>query len=239
MVLRFILLIGVLILIFILSVNASLVTNLSQKIPGVNGLLGDPRIKGLTSRLPPQINDPKGILKTLQDLATPSAQKFMQPILNDLQQNVSQLPEQAMNNLPRLIEIITNAKKEELYLVSPKSLIVPQITDGQNGQQITLQLDTFEIRDTRKSNRPWNLIVYAKGDSSLTGNITFDLKKENIKVVDGSIDGITIEEGTNLKISSQPGKGKGTFRFNPLIIINLPKDFATQETRIEIDSSFE
>lgn len=239
MVLRLVLLVGVLFLVFVLVVNGSVVNRLYQKLPGIRSLLSDSRIKGLTNRLPLTIYDPKDIVKTLQNLATPSAQKLLQPILNDLQQSASQLPEQALNNLPRLIEIITNAKKEELYLISPRSLIVPKINPTDSKQEILIQLDQFEIRNTRKSGRPWTLTIQAQTDAGLAENITFKLNKSDIRALDGTIDGINVEEGNKLKIWSVEGKGKGTFQFNPFIKIDIPKDIKLENTRIEIETVFE
>lgn len=211
--------------------------------PSLSSYLG--QIKGLASAVPKIQNlpqNPQEVKDLLQSAGSNSAVKAMvTPLLNEGQKTLKNAQSDILAQLPRLIEIVTNSKKEELYLVSPQSLIIPKVSNTESDQEISIQLDQFEVKDSRKSKTPWSLVINAKPSNGTLSNsdISFKLKKENIQAIEGSSDGLTVEDGNRIRISVNSGSGKGIYRFRPYLVVKINKGVNLENSRIEIESSFE
>jgi|GEM_PF-3649232 hypothetical protein len=240
MIVRLLLIVGVLFTVLYYSINKDRDLNLP---PVLSSYLG--QIKGFSTTIPKidgLPSDPQEVRNLLQDVASNSAVKsIFTPLLNTAQKTIETAPNDILAQLPRVIEIVTNSKKEELYLVSPHSLIVPKIENTGTERKISIQLGQFEIKDSRKSKTPWSLIINAKSTNGkiLNSDISFRLKREDIQPVEGSLNGLVIEDGNRIRISAISGSGKGVFRFRPYLNIEMGKEEGLEDSKIEIESNFE
>lgn len=211
--------------------------------PFIGNYLG--QVKGLKVSVPKVPNvpqNPEQVKEWLQTVASnDSVKKIIDPLINDAQKTVENAPGELYAQLPKLIEIITNSKKEELYLISPQSLILPKVEPSGTDQEVTSQLGEFEVKDNRKSGNPWKLIITAKpvSGSIAPTDISFKLGKDQIQALEGNTSGISVEDGSRILISASLGAGKGIYKFKPFLTVKIHAASTLEDSRIEISSSFE
>lgn len=241
---RFLLILGFLLLILLLIFRETL----GIKLPEIKGLFTnlptlskDLNLPNIPDNLKPQIPD---LASGLPRIASSAANLIKSPpdldTLTGLTQNV---PQELQKNLPTILEIFTGSRKEELYFISPKNLILPQVETKDYEQEIKAQLFGFEVKDTRRSSRSWQLRIYVK-ESSLNGSSTkmsdlnFKLPKEQIEPITALGEELAVEEGSDLKIRAKPGRGKGLYKFNPTVIIKIPAQ-SRPPAKLEIETEFD
>lgn len=148
------------------------------------------------------------------------------------------------SSLPKPDELISNNRREELYLKAPITFTLPEIKIQNYDQEITVQLDPYEIRDTRRKGKDWQLVIGAQDLVSAKGkitksNIAFRLDKNDIQPTSGSVEELTVTEGPEIRIAPKAGLGKGTFVFSPRLIIKIPQGSYSGEYRSQIDSTLD
>lgn len=188
------------------------------------------------------INLPKDLIKVTDFLATPSASLINLPKTEDLILLGQDLPKEIQKRLPLFLQIITNTKREELYLKSQRSFEIPKINQEDFDQEIAVQLNGFEVKDSRTSKTPWSLFVFLKNlpksASDKNIEVSFNLKPENIEAIEGDRNDLKIEEGALLRVTSTSVKGKGHFMIRPFVKIKIPAGLVIDD-KIEIESSLE
>lgn len=178
----------------------------------------------------------------LKDLAKPEEiQKVLETLPGQLQKQILQdLPKQ----FPKLEEILTNTKKEELFLKAPQSFTLPEIKVENYDQEITVQLDSFEIKDTRGHGNPWILRIEAKDLIGEKGkvvkeNVKFRVKSEYVEVLEGNVADLIIKDGASVSITTEVEKNKGHFKIKPLVTILIPQGSFSGSYTSEIESTLE
>jgi len=163
----------------------------------------------------------------------------------DVKTFAQSLPSQIQEQLPKIEELVTNTKKEELYLKAPVDFTLPEVSIEPFDEVLTVQLSAFEIKDTRKSGHAWSLVIGA-GDlvspksTIKKENINFILKKQFIEAHDGgSVEDLLIEDGAQIKVSAKPGLGKGLFRIRPEVSVKIVQGSYSGTYRAQLSSTLE
>lgn len=162
----------------------------------------------------------------------------------ELKKMAQSFPSNLQSQIPKIEELVSNQRKEELYLKSPRTFNLPEVKVQNYDQELTAQLDPFEIKDSRRAGG-WKLMISSKDLVGEKGNIKaenvrFKVAKDSIEAVEGATSGLIIEEGTTLKIyPTGSDKGKGIFRFSPLITVTIPQGTYSGSYKAEVDSSLD
>lgn len=214
------------------SLNRPLLTSLSLKVP--------------YSSLPQALKDILGLGSSLNQIDLKNLpQQGLDLLTKDLpSQILNELPKQIEQNLPKIEEIITNRQKEELYLKAPLSFNLPDVRVENFDQEISVLLEPFEVKDSRKGDEPWTLRISARDLAAEKGrisaeNIRFQLKETYIDAAESNQAELKIEEGASLKITAEPGRGKGLFKIRPLVVVKIPQESYSGTYRAEVESKLE
>lgn len=162
----------------------------------------------------------------------------------ELKKIAQSFPSSLQSQIPKIEELVSAQRKEELYLKSPKSFNLPEIKVQNYDQELTAQLDPFEIKDSRRAGR-WRLTISSKDLVGERGNIKaenmrFKVMKDSIEAVEGTASGLVVEDGPSVKIyPTEEAKGKGVFRFRPLITVTIPQGTYSGSYKAEIESGLE
>mgnify|MGYP001583388621 CR=1 FL=1 len=162
----------------------------------------------------------------------------------ELKKIAQSFPSNLQSQIPKIEELVSNQRKEELYLKSPRTFNLPEVKVRNYDQEITAQLDLFEVKDSRRAGG-WKLMISSKDLVGEKGNIKaenvrFKVAKDSIEAVEGATSGLIIEEGSTLKIyPAGSDKGKGIFRFSPLITVTIHQGTYSGSYKAEIESSLE
>ncbi|MDP2860482.1 MAG: hypothetical protein Q8N98_02095 [bacterium] len=137
------------------------------------------------------------------------------------------LPSVFWEKLPQVEELLSPTRKEELYLVAAKNVFLPEIRIQTYDQELTVQLDPFEIKNNR-GKKGWRLVLKTSdlvGEKAVIAkeNLSFRLKKEETEVLEGNEPELEIRNGSVLEVNAPVGKGVGRFRFRPQIIVTVPQ----------------
>ena len=238
---RFILLIVILLLVLYFSFNRNSFESLKTTFQkGVVAGISDPILK--TSK---DMNLPDKVAKLIYSSASASASLIKVPTVGQILEAGQNLPAEVQKQLPMLFQIITNTKEEELFFKSQRSVTIPELKIENFDQEVSVQLLGFEIKDTRKSKTPWKILIFVNEPSENPVNsegkkieVMFKLKLESIETIVGNKDELKIEDGPSIKVSVEPGKGKGHFILKPFIILKIPSSL-TQPSKFEIESNLE
>lgn len=155
--------------------------------------------------------------------------------------NLPQLLGAVSTFLPKADELIETKHKEELYLKAPASFTLPEIKIQNYDQEITVQLDPYEIKDSRRGGKDWQLVINSQDLVSTKGkitksNIAFRLDKNDIQPVAGSVDDLSVTDGSQMRIAAKEGLGKGTFIFRPKLIIKIPQGSYSGNYKSQLES---
>lgn len=162
----------------------------------------------------------------------------------ELRKMAQNFPANLQDQLPKIEELVSNQRKEELYLKSAKSFNLPEIKVQAYDQQLTAQLDPFEVKDSRRGGE-WKLTISSKDlvgekGSIKAENVRFKVAKDSIEAIEGTTSGLVVEDGPSVKIyPAEEAAGKGVFRFAPLITVTIPQGTYAGSYKAEIESRLE
>lgn len=144
--------------------------------------------------------------------------------------------------LPLVQEVLTNTQKEEIYLKAPLNVTLPEVKIENYDQQLSVPLEAFEIKDTRRAGKPWTLIVSVSdliGERGVISRENISLKIRNNSIEGGDSSRFSVEEGGKLTIATLPGLGKGVTKIRPWLSIKIPRDSYSGAYRADVESSLE
>ncbi|MCL5003670.1 MAG: hypothetical protein M1352_00135 [Patescibacteria group bacterium] len=204
------------------------------------------KIEGLVVKyIPPSVTNLTAPLDNSGLTASVSSYLSQNLNLGNLK-DLGQLGSAGLQNLiPKaqsLIENLSNFQSGQLYLKAPKSVFVNAEDKSSEDKEIRIQLGTFEVKDSRPDSTTWKLAIFIKDAGPLSefmakNYIGLSLSKNDIKSSSRSPEDLTITNGKEINVTPQNGKNRGEFSFNPVIVINLPKDTYLPPATVEIGST--
>lgn len=183
------------------------------------------------------LRNPKDYLPEISDNLSDSVKGV-------LSGNIGMMAEFIEDQIPLVSEAITNTQKEELYLRAPVSLELPALRVESYSQKIVSQLDPFEVSDTRKNGKDWELRIAVDeltNDKSRIEKegITLQLRSDAIEMFEGTRNELEITEGPTLIIKPKSGKNRVKFLVRPEITVVIPKGIYSGHYTGKINSTLE